>query len=63
MDAATALRTYREQPYQPLHAGGCSYSSGFLTEGDALPFGHILGQVTPQQIRNLSERASAALFS
>ncbi|MGE0555625.1 MAG: LysM peptidoglycan-binding domain-containing protein [Gemmatimonadales bacterium] len=62
VDAATALRTYREQPYQPLRAGEF-YSSGFLTEGDALPFGRILGQVTPQQIRNLSERASAALFS
>jgi len=62
VDAATALRTYREQPYRPLRAGEF-YSSGFLTEGDALPFGHLLGTVTPQQIRNLSERATAAIYS
>lgn len=62
LDAASALRTYREQPYQPLRRGEF-YSSGFLTEGEALPFGRLLGAVTPQQIRNLSERATATLHS
>lgn len=62
VDAASALRTYREQPYRPLRKGEF-YSSGFLTEGDALPFGRLLGSVTPQQIRNLSERATVTLHN
>ena len=62
VDAYSALRTYREQPYRPLRRGEF-YSSGFLTEGEALPFGHLLGAVTPQQIRNLSERATVTLYT
>lgn len=62
IDAYTALRSYREQPYRPLRRAEF-YSSGFLTEDDQLPFGRLLGSVTPQQIRNLSERATVNLYS
>jgi hypothetical protein len=34
-----------------------------LTEGRTLPFGKLLGEVTPPQIRNLSERATAGLYT
>ena len=60
VDAYHALRTYREQPYRPLRRGEF-YSSGFLTEGQALPFGRVLGSVTPEQIRNLTNRGTAML--
>jgi hypothetical protein len=62
IDAQSALRTYREQPYSPLRRGEF-YSSGFLTEGDELPFGRLLGTVTPMQIRNISERGTANLYA
>lgn len=62
IDARSALRTYREQPYRPLRKGEF-YSAGFLTEGESLPFGQLLGSVTPQQIRNLSERSTATMFT
>lgn len=62
LDARSALRTYREQPYQPLRKGEF-FSAGYLTEGQALSFGRLLGTVTPQQIRNLSERATATIYT
>ena len=62
LDARSALRTYREQPYQPLRKGEF-FSAGYLTEGEALLFGRLLGTVTPPQIRNLSERATATLYT
>ncbi len=62
LDARSALRTYREQPYQPLRKGEF-FSAGYLTEGEAMSFGRLLGTVTPQQIRNLSERATATLYT
>ena len=62
MDARAALRTYREQPYRPLRRGEF-FAAGYLTEGNALPFGRLLGSVTPAQIRNLSERSTATLYT
>jgi hypothetical protein len=62
LDARTALRSYREQPYRPLRRGEF-HSAGYLTEGRPLPFGRLLGTTTPQQIRNLSERATATLYT
>lgn len=62
IDAKTALRTYREQPYKPLRRGEF-FSAGYLTEEEPLAFGRLLGSVTPQQIRNLSERATATVFT
>jgi hypothetical protein len=62
LDARTALRTYREQPYRALRQGEF-HSAGYLTEGRRLAFGQLLGTVTPQQIRNLSERSTATLYT
>lgn len=62
LDARSALRTYREQPYRPLRRGEF-FAAGYLTEGDDLPFGTLLGTVTPPQIRNLSARTTATLYS
>jgi LysM repeat protein len=62
IDAYSALRTYREQPYRPLRRGEF-FAAGFLTEGEKLPFGKVLGEVTPQQIRNISERTMAQLYT
>lgn len=61
-ESLEGLRAYVDQPYQPLRAGEF-YSAGFLTEGQQLPTGIMLGTVTPQQIRNLSERSAVTLFS
>jgi hypothetical protein len=62
LDPRSALRTYREQPYRPLRRGEF-FAAGYLTEEQPLPFGRLLGTVTPQQIRNLSERATATLYT
>jgi hypothetical protein len=62
VDARSALRSYREQPYRPLRKGEF-WSAGFLTEEAELSFGKVVGTVTPQQIRNVSERATASLYS
>ncbi len=39
------------------------YSSGFLTEEQALPYGKMLGLVTPLQIEEVSTRTTAQLYS
>jgi LysM repeat protein len=62
LDAAAALKTYREQPYRPLRRGEF-FAAGFLTEGEKFPFGKLLGAVTPQQIRAVTERTMATLYT
>lgn len=57
--SAEALTSYVDLSYRPLREGEF-HSAGFLTEGARLPVGRMLGGVTPQQIRNLSERTTAA---
>jgi LysM repeat protein len=57
-----SLRAYTHQPYRALRRSEF-YSSGFLTERQALPFGKMLGPVIPQQIRALSVNASALPYS
>jgi len=52
------LRAYTDQPYQPLRRSEF-YASGFLTEGERLPFGRVLGPVTPPQIKAMARNASA----
>lgn len=61
-ESAEGFGTYFTQEYRPLRPGEF-YSSGFLTEGQELPAGRLLGPVTPPQIRNLSERSTASLFT
>jgi hypothetical protein len=56
------LRAYTHQPYRPLRRSEF-YSSGFLTENQRLPYGRVLGPVTPQQIKAVNARANALPFS
>jgi LysM repeat protein len=39
------------------------YSSGFLTEGQALPFGRVIGPVTPLQIYSTTGQTSSTLYT
>jgi LysM repeat protein len=39
------------------------YASGFLTEGEELPFGRMVGPVTPLQIPTRDPRAAATLYT
>jgi hypothetical protein len=57
-----SLREYNHQPYQALRRSEF-YSSGFLTENQRLPFGKVLGPVTPQQVRATSVNANALPYS
>jgi hypothetical protein len=59
---ADILRAYTDQPYRPLRRSEF-YSSGFLTENQRLPYGRVLGPVTPQQIKATSSRASALPYT
>jgi hypothetical protein len=56
------LLAYTEQAYRPLRRSEF-YSSGFLTENDPLPYGKMLGPVTPQQIRANNANANATLYT
>jgi len=56
------IKAYIEQPYRPLRRSEF-YSSGFLTDGDNLPLGKVLGPVTPQQIRSGGGNANALPYS
>jgi LysM repeat protein len=44
------MRAYTEQPYRPLRRSEF-HSSGFLSEGQKLPYGKVHGTVTPPQIQ------------
>lgn len=59
---AEILRAYTHQPYRPLRRSEF-YSSGFLTENQRLPYGRVVGPVTPQQIKAVNSRANALPFS
>jgi hypothetical protein len=59
---AEILKTYTHQPYRPLRRSEF-YSSGFLTENQRLPYGKVIGPVTPQQIKAVNSRANALPFS
>lgn len=55
------LRAYTNQPYRPLRAGEF-YAAGFLSEGERLPWGRVLGATATPAITRLSERTSATTF-
>lgn len=59
---AEILKSYTNQPYRPLRRSEF-YSSGFLTENQRLPFGKVIGPVTPQQIHAVHSRANALPFT
>ena len=59
---AEILKAYTHQPYRPLRRSEF-YSSGFLTENQRLPYGQVLGPVTPQQIKAVNSRANALPFT
>ena len=59
---AEILRAYSDQPYRPLRRSEF-YSSGFLTENQRLPFGRVLGPVTPKQIKSRSSLAAALPYT
>jgi LysM repeat protein len=56
------LLAYTQQAYRALRRSEF-YSSGFLTENEQLPFGKVLGPVTPQQIRATNANANATLYT
>jgi LysM domain-containing protein len=56
------LKSYTHQPYRPLRRSEF-YASGFLTENQRLPYGRVLGPVTPQQIRAVNARANALPYT
>lgn len=56
------LKAYTDQPYRPLRRSEF-YSSGFLTENQRLPYGQVLGPVTPSQIKATSSGANALPYT
>ena len=59
---AEMLKAYTDQPYRPLRRSEF-YSSGFLTENQRLPYGQVLGPVTPPQIRATHATANALPYT
>lgn len=57
-----SLRVAIDDTYRALRPGEF-FSSGFLTEGEKLPFGELLGPVTPPQIRSISDRGTITIHS
>ncbi len=56
-----SLEVALARAYRPVRRSEF-FSSGFLTENRALPFGRVLGTVTPLQIEEVSSRSTAQLF-
>src|SRR5215216_6271013 len=59
---AEILKAYTHQPYRPLRRSEF-YSSGFLTENQRMPYGRVIGPVTPQQIKAANSRANALPYT
>lgn len=57
-----SLERALERAYRPIRRTEF-FSSGFLTEAQVLPFGTILGLVTPLQIEEVSNRSTAQMYS
>jgi LysM domain len=56
------LRAYNNRPYRAVRRSEF-YSSGFLTEKQKLPFGQVLGPVTPPQIRAMARNTNAMPYA
>lgn len=56
-----SLEVVLRRAYKPIRKSEF-FSSGFLTENQALPFGRVLGTVTPLQIEEVSSRSTALLY-
>lgn len=56
------LRAYTNQPYRPLRRSEF-YASGFLTDGERLPYGKVLGPTTPPQIQAQAQKVNALPYS
>jgi len=52
------LRAYTNQPYRPLRRGEF-YAAGFLTEGERLPWGQVIGRTEQPAIPRLSTQSVA----
>jgi LysM repeat protein len=59
---ASGMAGLSPKAYHPIRRSEF-YSSGFLSEGETLPFGKILGPVTPEQIRSISDRAAINIYT
>ena len=55
------LRAYLHQPYRPVRPGEF-YSAGWLTEGENLPWGSVLGNTAHPAIHRLSSRTTAGQY-
>ena len=60
VDVRAALDAFRDRSYRALRPGEF-HSSGFMTEGQALPLGQFLGNVIPSQIQVESQRSFTLL--
>lgn len=60
VDASAALEAYRDRTYRALRPGEF-HSAGFLTEGDDLPFGRLLGNTVPSQVSTASTHSFSLL--
>lgn len=56
------LEALSTDTYRPLRPGEF-FSSGFLTEHEPLPFGEVLGTVTPPQIRSSTRDNAVTLYT
>jgi LysM repeat protein len=56
------LSAYTQQTYRPLRPSEF-HSSGFLTEGEKLPYGQVIGLVTPPQIDADGSRGNALPYA
>jgi hypothetical protein len=60
--STSTLRLQSEQAYRPVRVGE-HFSSGFLTEGEQLNAGQLLGNTRTASISRLTATTSATLFS
>lgn len=60
--AGPDLQLSFQRAYRPIRRSEF-YSSGFLTEEQVLPYGKLLGLVTPLQIEEVTNRTTAQMYS